>query len=62
MDQDTDALRRFITRYLTVNNRWNSPKFLFGESYGTTRSAVLVKSLQDAGHGVQRRRADVIDS
>jgi carboxypeptidase C (cathepsin A) len=49
VDQDADAFTKFITRYVSVNNRWNSPKFLFGESYGTTRSAVLVKSLQDAG-------------
>ena len=49
VDQDADAFTRFITRYVSANNRWNSPKFLFGESYGTTRSAVLVKSLQEKG-------------
>jgi carboxypeptidase C (cathepsin A) len=32
-----------------VNHRWNSPKFLFGESYGTTRSAALVDTLQNSG-------------
>ena len=36
-------------RYITANQRWNSPKFLFGESYGTTRSAGLVAALQDDG-------------
>ena len=48
-DQDIDAFGRFVTRYITVNNRWNSPKFLFGESYGTPRSAGLVKYLEDKG-------------
>ncbi len=48
-DQDIQAFLKFITRYITVNQRWNSPKFLFGESYGTTRSAGLVAALQNAG-------------
>jgi carboxypeptidase C (cathepsin A) len=48
-DQDIQAFVKFITRYITVNQRWNSPKFLFGESYGTTRSAGLVAALQNAG-------------
>lgn len=49
VDEDADAFARFIQRYITVNKRWNSPKFLFGESYGTTRSGALVKLLQDRG-------------
>jgi carboxypeptidase C (cathepsin A) len=49
VDQDADAFAKFITRYVSLNNRWNSPKFLFGESYGTTRSAVLVNLLQNQG-------------
>jgi carboxypeptidase C (cathepsin A) len=48
-DQDIAAFKKFIVRYLTVNERWNSPKFLFGESYGTTRSAGLVDSLDADG-------------
>lgn len=48
-DQDIVAFNKFIARYITVNQRWNSPKFLFGESYGTTRSAALVDSLQNEG-------------
>ncbi|HET6895060.1 MAG TPA: hypothetical protein VFH72_06730 [Candidatus Baltobacteraceae bacterium] len=48
VDQDGRAFTQFIERYLTQFNRWNSPKFLFGESYGTTRDAVLVNMLQDA--------------
>ncbi len=48
-DQDIDAFGRFIVRYLTVNQRWNSPKFLFGESYGTPRSAGLARYLENRG-------------
>lgn len=48
-DQDVRAFDRFITRYVTVNQRWNSPKYLFGESYGTTRSAALVDALENDG-------------
>ena len=39
VDQDIRAFADFITRYVTVNNRWNSPKLLMGESYGTMRAA-----------------------
>ena len=48
-DPDIDAFARGIERYLTVNDRWNSPKFIFGESYGTTRSAGLAYRLQSDG-------------
>ncbi len=48
-DQDIRAFEKFIVRYITANERWNSPKFLFGESYGTTRSAGLVSVLQNDG-------------
>ena len=48
-DQDVRAFARFIQRYISVNHRWNSPKFLFGESYGTTRSAALANALEESG-------------
>lgn len=48
-DQDVQAFAKFIQRYVGVNHRWNSPKFLFGESYGTTRSAALVDALENGG-------------
>ena len=41
VDQDVSAFGRFIQRYISINGRWNSPKFLLGESYGTTRAAGL---------------------
>ncbi len=46
-DQDAHAFERFIRRFLTKHERWNSPKYLFGESYGTPRSAVLSAVLQN---------------
>jgi carboxypeptidase C (cathepsin A) len=46
-DQDAHAFERFIRRFLTKHERWNSPKYLFGESYGTPRSAVLSAALQN---------------
>jgi len=46
IDGDAQAFARFITKFLSTYNRWNSPKYLFGESYGTTRSAVLSYVLQ----------------
>src|SRR5579875_2694014 len=48
-DQDVRAFEKFIVRYITLNKRWESPKFLFGESYGTPRSAALVAALQNDG-------------
>jgi carboxypeptidase C (cathepsin A) len=39
IDQDIKSVSQFIFQYIRANNRWNSPKFLLGESYGTTRSA-----------------------
>ena len=47
VDEDANAFARFIARFITKYNRWNSPKFIFGESYGTTRSAVLADLLEN---------------
>ncbi|MDA8253397.1 MAG: peptidase S10, partial [Rhodospirillales bacterium] len=49
VDQDVRSFAQFIYRYLKQNDRWQSPKFLYGESYGTTRSAALADYLQDQG-------------
>ena len=49
VDQDADAFAKAIMRWTTRNSRWTSPKFLFGESYGTTRSAAVAYQLQDRG-------------
>ncbi len=50
-DADIDAFARGIERWLTINDRWNAPKFIFGESYGTLRSGGL--SYRLAQDGVQ---------
>ena len=47
VDEDANAFARFIARFITKYNRWNSPKYIFGESYGTTRSAVLANILEN---------------
>ncbi len=47
VDEDGAAFARFIARFIAKYSRWNSPKFVFGESYGTTRSAVLAKMLEE---------------
>src|SRR5580704_2542610 len=44
--QDVKSLAQFVNTYVSRNNRWNSPKFLIGESYGTFRSAALSNYLQ----------------
>ncbi len=49
VDQDADAFAKAIVRYVGLNGRANSPKFLFGESYGTTRSATLAYVLHQRG-------------
>ncbi|TDR76489.1 S10 family peptidase [Paludibacterium purpuratum] len=49
VDADASVFRDFITRYLQVNQRAASPKYLFGESYGTPRSDVLANQLEVAG-------------
>ena len=47
VDGDGHAFAQFITQFLSKYGRWNSPKYLFGESYGTTRSAVLANILEN---------------
>jgi carboxypeptidase C (cathepsin A) len=46
LDRDADAFAEFISQFLSKYGRWNSPKYLFGESYGTPRSAVLINELE----------------
>src|SRR3984885_6166281 len=46
VDEDAHAFPDFITAFLSKYSRWNSPKYVFGESYGTTRSAVLANILE----------------
>ena len=45
-DEDADSVADFIRAYITLHNRWNSPKYILGESYGGIRSSMLVPRLQ----------------
>jgi carboxypeptidase C (cathepsin A) len=47
VDQDAHAFANFIVEFLSRHGRWNSPKYLFGESYGTTRAAALANILEN---------------
>jgi carboxypeptidase C (cathepsin A) len=49
MRGDIEAFGEFIRLYLTRNERWSSPLYLFGESYGTTRSAGIAGYLANRG-------------
>lgn len=49
ISEDGAAFAQFIQRYLKRYHRWNSPKFILGESYGTTRNAVLANDLVNQG-------------
>lgn len=49
VDSDAAGFRDFVLRYVALNKRQASPKVLFGESYGTTRTAVLANLLEVAG-------------
>src|SRR6266403_3758518 len=61
VDQDVKSLAQFITLYVSRNDRWNSPKFLIGESYGTFRSAALGNYLQ-SHDGMDFNGIDLISS
>jgi len=47
VQQDIESVGEFIRNYLTRSNRWASPKYIAGESYGTTRCAMLAEHLHD---------------
>jgi carboxypeptidase C (cathepsin A) len=47
VDQDAHAFANFIVEFLSRHKRWNSPKYLFGESYGTLRAAALAIILEN---------------
>jgi carboxypeptidase C (cathepsin A) len=46
VDPDAQAFANFVVEFLSKYGRWNSPKYLFGESYGTTRAAALISVLE----------------
>lgn len=49
VDGDADAFMRGIAQWLTAHERWNTPLYLYGESYGTMRNSVLMRVLGERG-------------
>lgn len=56
VDADADATAQFIEQWLTEHGRWNAPKFVMGESYGSIRAAVLPRALMGGPLYVGRMR------
>ena len=46
VNEDAESLAQFIRIWLSENRRWNSPKYLLGESYGTLRIGALLNQLE----------------
>jgi carboxypeptidase C (cathepsin A) len=46
VNEDAESLATFIRLWLSENQRWNSPKYLLGESYGTLRIGALLNQLE----------------
>jgi carboxypeptidase C (cathepsin A) len=52
VDEDAASVARFIRRYLSAHERWASPKYIIGESYGGIRGPLLVGELQSGFNSV----------
>ena len=52
LKEDVNSFAQFIRTWVTENERWFSPKYLAGESYGTTRAAALGKALEGSGQNM----------
>jgi carboxypeptidase C (cathepsin A) len=50
--EDADSVAEFIRTFITTYNRWNSPKYILGESYGGIRTSMLVPRLTNLGVGM----------
>ncbi|MCM2257592.1 MAG: peptidase S10 [Vicinamibacteria bacterium] len=50
--EDAEAMAEFVRDWLTKHKRWASPKYLLGESFGTTRAAAVASRLEGGRHGV----------
>ena len=47
LKEDADSMASFIRTWITEQGRWNSPKFLLGESFGTTRAAAVARLMEE---------------
>jgi len=52
LKEDAKSVTQFIRKWITVNQRWMSPKYLAGESFGTTRAAAVAKVLEGNGQNM----------
>jgi carboxypeptidase C (cathepsin A) len=61
VDADAESVARFIELWLSKNGRWNSPKYVVGESYGSVRAAVLPRALMGGAFYTQIMRGITLD-
>ena len=52
LTEDANSVAKFMRQWITENKRWNSPKYIAGESYGTTRAAAVANVLEDGGQSM----------
>lgn len=52
LNQDAQSIAKFMRQWVTENNRWMSPKYIAGESYGTTRAAAVAQALEGGGQNM----------
>jgi len=52
LTEDAASIARFIRQWVTENNRWFSPKYIAGESFGTTRAAAVANALEGGGQNM----------
>jgi len=50
--EDARSVAKFMRQWITKNKRWNSPKYIAGESYGTTRAAAVANVLEGGGQNM----------
>jgi carboxypeptidase C (cathepsin A) len=52
LNEDAASIAQFIRLWITRHQRWNAPKFIAGESFGTTRAAAVAEALEGSGQNV----------
>lgn len=52
LNEDAQSIAKFIREWITENNRWMSPKFIAGESFGTTRAVAVAQELEGSGQNM----------
>lgn len=52
LNEDATSIARFIRQWITENNRWFSPKYIAGESFGTVRAAAVANALEGDGQNM----------